>query len=153
MKIKGITKFLALWLAATFVGLSEEIPNGEKIPFPKWAFCVAYQVRDADERDARPVDPTVKKEDPLDPFSDEDTWIPHEFINDRHIVDVPALSTRSVKSGVLKHQAAEKIIQATTRGEREGSVIHFVSETSGFWQRRPGKAEKSRSAVHRVWTR
>ncbi len=114
MSIRVITRSLTLLLAATFVGLCEEAPEQHRNIFPKWAFCVAYQLRDADERDARPVDLKSNK----DPFIDGDTSIPHDLINDRNIVDVAALSTRLVKSGVLKHDAAEGVLRSTTNGSK-----------------------------------
>ena len=43
-------------------------PNRE---FPEWAFCIAYTMRDADERDARPLDPAIG-----DLFGDGATEIP-----------------------------------------------------------------------------
>ena len=80
---------------------------------------MAYQVRDPDVRDARPVDPKAEK----DPFNDGNTWIPYDLINDRNIVDVAALSTRLVKSGVLKHDAAEGVIRGSTQGTKRHPIM------------------------------
>jgi hypothetical protein len=119
MKTGVFTRSLALLLIATFVGLCDEVPGQNKAAFPKWAFCVAYEVRDADDRDARPVDPKAEK----DPFGDGDTRIPYGLINDRDIVDVAALSTRIVKSGVLKHEAAEQVIRGSTQGTKRHPIM------------------------------
>lgn len=119
MTIKVLIKSLALLLVATVAGLCEEAQNEPRNTFPKWAFCVAYQVRDPNERDARPVDPKVEK----DPLNEGDTWIPYGLINDRNIVDVAALSTRLVKSGVLKHEAAEGVFRGATNGTKQHPVM------------------------------
>jgi hypothetical protein len=118
MSIGGITRFLALLLLATVVGLCGEAPNQQQNTFPKWAFCVAYQVREPDERDARPVDPKAEK----DPFNDGDTRIPHGLINDCNIIDVAALSTRLVKSRALNHDAAEGLLRGTTNGTKRHPI-------------------------------
>ena len=96
MKIKVSAHITAILFIATLVGLGDEVKGQQKAAFPEWAFCVAYQVRDADERDARPVNPKAGK----DPFDDGDSRIPHGLIDDKNIVDVAALTTRVVKSGV-----------------------------------------------------
>jgi hypothetical protein len=119
MKTAVFTRSLALLLIATFTGLCDVVPDQPKVIFPKWAFCVAYQVRDADDRDARPVDPKAEK----DPFGDGKTTIPYGLINDRNIVDVAALSTRLVKSGVLKHEAAEGVIRGSTEGAKRHPIM------------------------------
>ena len=119
MKIGVVTRSLALLLIATFVGLGDETRGQVKIAFPEWAFCVAYEVRDPDDRDARPVDPKADKE----PFGDGDTRIPYGLINDRNIVDVAALSTRIVKSGTLKHEAAEEVIRGSTKGTERHPIM------------------------------
>lgn len=119
MNIGVRTRSLVLLLIATIMGVCEEAPNQQKITFPKWAFCVAYQVRDADVRETRPVDPKSEK----DPFNDGANWIPHSLINVRNIVDVAALSTRIAKSGVLKHQAAEGVIRSTTEGNERHPIM------------------------------
>jgi hypothetical protein len=118
MNIGVRTRFLALLLVATIVGLCEEAPDQQQNTFPKWVFCVAYQVREPDERDARPVDPKAEK----DPFNVGDTLIPQGLINDRNIVDVAALSTRLVKSGVLKHDAAEDVLRGTINGTKRHPI-------------------------------
>ena len=104
---------------ATHIGLTEEVPDQQSITFPEWAFCVAYQIRDADDRDARPVDPHGEK----DPFNDKDTRIPYGLINERNIVDVAALSTRIVKSKVLSKQSANEVIRGTTQGAEQHPVM------------------------------
>jgi hypothetical protein len=114
-----IKRFLALLLAVTAVGLCEEAPDQKRIKFPPWAFCIAYQVRDPDKRDARPEDPKAEK----DPFSEGGTWIPHGLMNDRNVVDVAALSTRIVKSGILKHDAAEGVVRGATNGAKRHPVM------------------------------
>lgn len=103
--------FAFLWIA-TFTGSCEEAPDQNADAFPRWAFCVVYQVRDADLREARPVDPDAEK----DPFHDEDTWVPLNLLHEHHVVDVAALSTRVVKSRVLDHRSAEAAIRAMIQG-------------------------------------
>ncbi len=49
--------------------------------FPMWAFCVAYQIRDADHREKRPIDPNEEK----DPFNPGDTWIPRSVLKSQNI--------------------------------------------------------------------
>jgi len=119
MKTGVLTRSLTSLLITTFVGLCDEIPGKDKITFPKWAFCAAYEVRDPDDRDARPVPPKADK----DPFGDDKTRIPLEFINDRNIVDVAALSTRIVKSGVLTNEAAVEVIRGSTQGTKRHPVM------------------------------
>lgn len=121
MNIGTLARSSVILLATAFAGLCEDVPEKPMDTFPKWAFCVAYQVRNPDERDARPVDPSpdaVK-----DPLNDGDTWIPCGLINDRNVVDVAALSTRLVKSGSLKHQAAEEVIRGTTAGTERHPIM------------------------------
>ena len=119
MNIRVLATSSAILLVTTITGLCEAVQEKPKLSFPKWAFCVAYQVRDPDERDARPIDPNAEK----DPFSDGDTRIPYGQINDRNVIDVAALTTRLVKSGALKHQAAEAVIQGVTAGAKRHPIM------------------------------
>jgi hypothetical protein len=118
MNIELLTRSLALLFVATIVGLCEEASDQQRSTFPKWSFCVAYQVRDPDERDARPVAPNAEK----DPFNDWDTRIPHGLINDCNIVDVAALINRLVKSEVLKRDAAEGLLRGITNGTKRHPI-------------------------------
>ena len=90
--------------------------------FPMWAFCVAYQIRDADHREKRPIDPNEEK----DPFNPGDTWIPRSMLNSQNIVDVAALSTRVVKSGMLKQDTAESVIRKSTQGDEWHPIIESI---------------------------
>lgn len=119
MNIGPLTRFLASLLIVTTAGLSDEVTEQHRDAFPAWAFCVAYQVRDPDARDARPVDPNAEK----DPLNDGDTRIPYGLINDRNIVDVAALRTRLVKSRVLKHEAAEDVIRGVLHGAKRHPIM------------------------------
>jgi hypothetical protein len=118
MKTDVLIRLVVFLLASAIAGRSEEPPAKQRNAFPKWAFCVAYQFRDADERDARPVDPNGEK----NPFDDGNTWIPHALLNGRSIIDVASLSTRAIKSGTLKHEVAEQVIRGATQGAKEHPV-------------------------------
>jgi hypothetical protein len=109
----------AAFLTITTTGLSEEVVGQQRVSFPKWDFCVAYQVRDADERDARP-----NTNDEKDPFNERGAvTIPHNLIHHRQIVDVAALSTRTVKSGGLKRETAEGVFRAATLGSKRHPIM------------------------------
>lgn len=107
MSIGSLVGTLAVLLASTIIGNCEDVSEKRKDGFPKWAFCMAYELRDPDVRDSRPIDPNAEK----DPFNEGDTWIPQGLINDRNIIDVAALTGRMVKSGVLKQQVAQAVIR------------------------------------------
>ena len=104
-------------LTVTITGICEEAPI--QPTFPKWAFCVAYQIRDADARDKRPVNPNAVK----DPFIEGDTSIPSGLLNESNVVDVAALSTRIVKSGALRHPTAEIVLRSSTRGTQRHPIM------------------------------
>lgn len=121
MNIGSLARSLVILLVTAITGVCEDVPEKPKDTFPKWAFCVAYQVRDPDDRDARPVNPSPNAV--KDPLNNGDTWIPNGLINDRNIVDVAALTTRLVKSGALKHEAAEGVIRRTTAGTKMHPIM------------------------------
>jgi len=112
---------LAAFLSICFVLSPARAGAGDvQLPaFPKWAFCVSYQIRNADVREARPIDPNAER----DPFNDGDTEIPLSVLGIRNIIDVAALSTRIVKSGILKHEEAESVIRDSTQGEELHPII------------------------------
>ena len=118
MNIGTLARSLAVLLVSTIIGICEDVSEKKKDEFPKWAFCMAYEVRDPDARDSRPIDPNAEK----DPFNG-DTWIPQGLINDRNIVDVAALTARIVKAGMLKQQAALAVVRGAT-----GETKYPVSE-------------------------
>jgi hypothetical protein len=125
MTIGTLVTSSIILLVTAITGLSEAVPEQPKDAFPKWAFCVAYQVQDPGERDALPVDPNAEK-DPFsngETFSDAYTRMPHNLINDRNVVNVAALTMRLVKSAVLKHQAAEGVLRGATAGTRRHPLM------------------------------
>lgn len=102
-------------------GNCEEKINEKRLDFPAWAFCVVYQFRDEDKRDVRPVTPKIKEDAPIEnPFDDEigEALHPrsHSLLTD-HGLDVAALSTRAVKSSILKKEVSDRVLASVNLSE------------------------------------
>jgi hypothetical protein len=110
--MKSIIRLLSLFLPIMLSTLchAEEASNVKKKTFPEWAFCMVYQVRDPDKREAR---------DGLgDPLSEDGKSIPRDLIHGARIIDVAALTSRMVKSCMLKREQAEAAIRDTTQSDK-----------------------------------
>lgn len=128
MKIGPLARSSAMLLVTAIACLCEDVPKKDRAPMPEWAFCVAYQLREPDQRDARPIDPNAEK----DPFNDGDSWIPRNILDDRNVVDVAALTTRIVKSGVLQQEKAEGVIRGSTQGDQLHPIIESTNPRHAF---------------------
>jgi hypothetical protein len=119
MKNRFLLTSAVILLSTMLSSAGQDEKRSEQTRFPKWACCIAYQVRDADKRDARPANPAD-----LDPFAeDKKTQIPYHLLSERHIVDVAALSTRIVTSALLKHDTAVRVIHDVTKGSKRHPIM------------------------------
>ncbi len=101
----------------------EEKIDEKRVDFPAWAFCVVYQFRDEDKRDVRPVTPKIKEDAPIEnPFDDEIGESLHQrshsLLTD-YGLDVAALSTRAVKSSILKKEVSDRVLGSVYSSENQ----------------------------------
>lgn len=115
MKLLNLILFC---LCALFIPVRGAEEAGKPKQFPEWSFCVAYTIRDADEREARPAPGG-------DPFSKGETsWIPKgSLLHEGQIIDVAALTSRTVAQKTLTKEASEKAIAASLDGKARHPVM------------------------------
>ncbi|SHI64161.1 hypothetical protein SAMN02745181_0559 [Rubritalea squalenifaciens DSM 18772] len=108
MICRSLIKLVSLTWLLSMASLMTVAAEEEK-KFPEWWFCVAYTLRDADEREARPSPGG-------DPFAGDKPWIPSGLVRQRDVVDVAALASRTLAQKTLTKESAQKVIKATFEG-------------------------------------
>ena len=124
MTLKILTLVASICVLGTTIGQADQIVEDQELPFPDWSFCIVYQFRDADERDARPL-PIGEDGKPirLDPFGPEDSWIPNQILRGPNIVDFAALSTRTLASKTLSHVEGKRVISSTIGSDADHPMM------------------------------
>jgi len=95
--------------------------SAEPLPFPlpghtpQASFCVAYVIRDADERDSRPA--------PGDPFATNGESIPHGILRSDGNVDVASLASLTTAQARLTQQQIAAVHKAVIEGQSRFPVM------------------------------
>ncbi|MFD2160043.1 hypothetical protein ACFSW8_14135 [Rubritalea tangerina] len=112
-------RFLTVFTLLIASILPIEANNKRKLNMPDWAFCVAYVLRDADQREQRPNPPSSD-----DPFSgDSETWIPNNILRRGHIVDVASLISRTTAQKILDKETTARFIGAISEQTKKNLVM------------------------------
>ncbi len=95
---------------------------GKISEFPEWTFCVAYNFRDGDERDARPI----PKDDPFGQDGDdsEDAHISRgSLLIPDFLLDTAGLVSRTTSQKKIKKDLAQKIFDLTLKENQANNIL------------------------------